>query len=84
MIQIGAYFKIAPATKRAGKAAAKLSKFGKNYDIAVMTAERENRTLYRARLAGLSRKDAYDACRELKRHDFDCIPMSPTRAYHHR
>ena len=84
MIQIGAYFKIAPATKRAGKAAAKLSKFGKNYDIAVMTAERENRTLYRARLAGLSRKDAYDACRELKRHDFDCIPMSPTRAYHRR
>ena len=84
MIQIGAYFKIAPATKRAGKAAAQLSKFGKNYDIAVMTAERENRTLYRARLAGLSRKDAYDACRELKRHDFDCIPMSPMRAYHRR
>ena len=84
MIQIGAYFKIAPATKRAGKAAAKLSKFGKNYDIAVMTAERKNRTLYRARLAGLSRKDAYDACRELKRHDFDCIPMSPTRTYRRR
>ena len=84
MIQIGAYFNIAPATKRAGKAAAKLSKSGKNYDIAVMTAERENRTLYRARLAGLSRKDAYAACRELKRHDFDCIPMSPTRSYRRR
>ena len=84
MIQIGAYFKIAPATKRAGKAAEKLSKFGKNYDIAVTTAERENRTLYRARLAGLSRKDAHDACRELKRHDFDCIPMSPTRSYQRR
>ena len=77
MIQIGAYFEIAPATRRAGKAAAQLSKFGKNFDIAVMTAELQNRTLYRARLAGLSRKDAFDACRELKRHKFECIPMSP-------
>lgn len=83
MIQIGAYFKMAPAAKRANKAAEKLSAIGKHFDVAVMTGERKNRTVYRARLAGLSRKDAYDACRQLKRHKFDCIPMSPGRARRH-
>ena len=80
MIQIGAYYKKAPAARRASKAAEKLSKVGKRFDVAVMTGERKNRTVYRARLAGLSRQDALDACRQLKRHKFDCIPMSPGRA----
>lgn len=83
MIQIGAYFKMAPAARRANKAAKNLSEIGKNFDIAVMTGERKNRTVYRARLAGLSRQDAYDACRRLKRHKFDCIPMSPRKRYRH-
>ena len=38
-----------------------------------MTAELQNRTLYRA-VSGLSRKDAFDACRELKQQT-KCIPM---------
>jgi len=77
IIQIGAYFKMAPAAKRANHAAEKLSALGKNYDVVITTGENNDRTVYRARLSGLNKKDAFAACRQLKKHKFDCIPMSP-------
>ncbi|MDA0655684.1 MAG: SPOR domain-containing protein [Proteobacteria bacterium] len=77
MIQIGAYYKMDPAVKRASKAAEKLSALGMDYEVAIMTGERNARTIYRARLSGLNRKNAYDACLQLKKYKFDCIPMAP-------
>jgi D-alanyl-D-alanine carboxypeptidase len=77
MIQIGAYYKMDPAVKRASKAAEKLSALGMDYEVAIMTGERNARTIYRARLSGLNRKNAYDACLQLKKLKFDCIPMAP-------
>jgi D-alanyl-D-alanine carboxypeptidase len=77
VIQIGAFYKMAPAAKHASKAADKLSQAGRHYEVAVTTGERNARTVYRARLAGLSKRDAFNACKTLKRHKFDCFAMAP-------
>ena len=43
----------------------------------VVQVRREGKTYYRARFAGFSRKQAYRACRELKRRGISCMPMAP-------
>ena len=77
MIQIGAYVQIAAAVKQAIHAAEKLSALGNDYEVTIMTGKNNARSVYRARLSGLNKKGAIEACRQLKKHKFDCFPMSP-------
>ena len=77
MIQIGAYVQIAAAVRQAIYAAEKLSALGKDYEVTIMTGKSNARSVYRARLSGLNKKGAIEACSQLKKHKFDCFPMSP-------
>ena len=77
MIQMGAYFQMASAVTQAIRAAENLSALGKDYEVAIMIGISNNRTVYRSRLSGLSKKDAIEACRQLREYRFDCITMSP-------
>ena len=77
MIQMGAYFQMASAVTQAIRAAENLSALGKDYEVTIMIGKSNDRTVYRSRLSGLSKKDAIEACRQLKKYRFDCITMSP-------
>jgi D-alanyl-D-alanine carboxypeptidase len=77
MIQMGAYFQMASAVTQAIRAAENLSALGKDYEVTIMIGKSNERTVYRSRLSGLSKKDAIEACRQLKKYRFDCITMPP-------
>lgn len=76
-IQVGAFSK-ANAAREAARKAAKLAP--QNLDraaVSVAEYERKKKNLYRARLVGVSEKDARQACRVLERKGVDCRPLSP-------
>jgi D-alanyl-D-alanine carboxypeptidase len=76
-IQVGAFSK-ADAAREAARKAAKLAP--QNLDraaVSVAEYERKKKSLYRARLVGVSEKDARQACRVLERKGVDCRPLSP-------
>ncbi len=76
-VQVGAFSK-ADAAREAARKAAKLAP--QNLDgaaVSVAEYERKKKSLYRARLVGVSEKDARQACRVLERKGVDCRPLSP-------
>lgn len=70
-IQVGAYNKYKPARKAALKAAKTLKQ--QQARIVIDQAKANNAQLYRARLAGLSKKEAEQACRSLKSKGTSCV-----------
>lgn len=77
-IQVGAFGQKTPARTAAAQAKGKLPKTLRGAKIAVSPSESDGgATLYRARLTGLSEKQARSACRQLKHRGMNCLTIAP-------
>ena len=77
IIQVGALESESEAKQRIDLARTKASGLLSKADPFTETVvAKDNRTLYRARFAGLERDQAEAVCRTLKRADISCIPFA--------
>jgi D-alanyl-D-alanine carboxypeptidase len=77
-IQVGAFTDDAPARKAATTAARNLTKTArKSAQVVVTQVQQGEETIYRARLVGLSRNTATEACRRLQSRKLSCVPVPP-------
>lgn len=77
-IQVGAFSDDAPARKAASKAARQLRrKVRRKAQVIVVAVRQGDETIYRARLIGLSRHNATEACRRLQSRKLSCVPVPP-------
>jgi len=75
-VQIGAYKTHAPAYAIAVKAQGVAPSYLATGDIAVTPLLKKNgKVLYRGRVMGISKTQAYRACRYLKKKKFGCMPL---------
>lgn len=75
-VQIGAYRTYDPAYAIAVRAVGLAPSYLGEGDIAVAPLEKKNgRILYRGRIMGISKKQAYRACRFLKKRKFGCMAL---------
>ena len=75
-IQVGAFGKRAPAYDTAHKAIEMAPEILDEGAIKITPLKKRNgKTLFRARVVGLEKKDAQAACRVLKRNDLPCMPL---------
>ncbi len=75
-IQVGAYMRYSPAYEIAVKVVERLPSLLEYGTITVVPLEiRNRRPVYRARILGLNKKQAYRACRILKNRKMDCMEM---------
>ena len=75
-VQVGAYAKYAPAYGIAVKAVEKASQHLGKGVIQVVPLKRKNRSpLYRARIVGLDKRQAYRACNSLERRRMSCMEL---------
>ncbi len=78
-IQVGAYVTPRPARIMAHKAVAHAPDLLDDGVVKVVPlTQRSGRTLYRARVLGLSKSEAYRACRLLKRRRINCMELRVT------
>lgn len=76
-IQVGAYKKYGQAYKRATKVYSKFSRYLRSGTVEVSElSKRNHRSLYRARISGISKRQAYRACKVLERRRIDCMEFS--------
>ncbi len=76
LIQIGAFPSLDGAKEYLRKAR-KLSRNVRGRQPVVIRVRKGGSVFYRARYAGLSRRQAVRACHELKRRGLSCLPMAP-------
>lgn len=77
-IQVGAFKDDEPARKAAKKAVKQLRRNVRNTAQVVVVAVKQGPdTIYRARLIGLSRSTANEACRRLQSRKLSCVPVPP-------
>lgn len=77
-IQVGAFKDDEPARKAAKKAAKQLRRNVRNTaQVVVVQFKQGTETIYRARLLGLSRSTANEACRRLQSRKLSCVPVPP-------
>jgi D-alanyl-D-alanine carboxypeptidase len=77
-IQVGAFKDDAPARNAANKAALQLRRNVRNTaQVVVVQVQQGEETIYRARLLGLSRNTANEACRRLQSRKLSCVPVPP-------
>jgi D-alanyl-D-alanine carboxypeptidase len=77
-IQVGAFKDDAPALKAANTAARQLRRNVRNAaQVVVVPVRQGDDTIYRARLLGLSRNTANEACRRLQSRKLSCVPVPP-------
>lgn len=77
-IQVGAFSDDEPARKAADKAASQLRRNVRNTaQVVVVPVQQGKETIYRARLLGLSRSTANEACRRLQSRKLSCVPVPP-------
>jgi D-alanyl-D-alanine carboxypeptidase len=78
-IQVGVYKTRKPAYEIARKAITNAPDALKDGLVTVVLLEKGNRTpLYRGRVLGIDKSQAYEACRVLKRQKMDCIVLRMT------
>lgn len=78
-VQIGAYKTYDPAYAIAVKAVGIAPLYLADGDIDVAPLEKKNgRVLYRGRIMGISKTQAYRACKFLKKKKFGCMPLKTT------
>jgi D-alanyl-D-alanine carboxypeptidase len=75
IIQVGALESESEARMRLNAARGTASKLLSGADPFTETVSKGNKTLYRARFAGLSQDSAEAACRALKRSEISCIAI---------
>ena len=78
-IQVGAFGTVGQASEAVGAARARVRALapGAHGEIAGVRAGRRGARVYRARLTGLSRDDAMQACHKLSRGRSECMVVSP-------
>jgi D-alanyl-D-alanine carboxypeptidase len=77
-IQVGAFRDDEPARKAADKAVRQLRRNVRNAaQVVVVPVQQGKETIYRARLLGLSRSTANEACRRLQSRKLSCVPVPP-------
>jgi D-alanyl-D-alanine carboxypeptidase len=75
-VQVGAYKTTAPAYKIANLAVEKAPTLLYNGQIRVVPLKKKKRNpMYRARILGLTKRQAYRACRVLKRSNINCMEL---------
>ncbi|MGB0921759.1 MAG: D-alanyl-D-alanine carboxypeptidase family protein [Alphaproteobacteria bacterium] len=77
-VQVGAYYSKEKAHARAKDAQGKLQTLSDG-EIVTPALRRGSRTIYRSRIAGLSKPTAYGACKGLSRKGFDCLTIAPKK-----
>ena len=76
-VQVGAVNKYDPAFEIARKAVSKAPGLLAAGTIKVVPLQKKNgRTVYRARILGIGKRDAYQACRILKKRSMHCMPLT--------
>jgi D-alanyl-D-alanine carboxypeptidase len=75
IIQVGALESESEARQRLNAARGSASKLLSDAEQFTETVSKGNKTLYRARFAGLNQDSAEAACRTLKRSDISCIAI---------
>ena len=73
LIQVGALESVVAAKERLGSAQTSAAKILKQADPFTERVVKGDKTLYRARFAGLDKSQAEAACRALKRSDIPCM-----------
>ena len=76
-IQVGAFKKLEPAQQAAVDAARQLPEVRQRTQVMIVPAWKGGEPIYRARLIGLTRLAATEACRHLKTQKFNCVPVPP-------
>lgn len=79
-VQVGAYRDYRSAEKRAIRAAALIPGALADTDVSIESARDKKGELFRARIVGLDRQEAADACKLLKRKRFGCMIVPPEKA----
>jgi D-alanyl-D-alanine carboxypeptidase len=80
-VQVGAYKTHDPAYAIAVRAMSMAPSYLSDGDIYVVPLEKKNgRVLYRGRVMGISKTQAYQACRFLISKKFDCMPLKAPSA----
>jgi D-alanyl-D-alanine carboxypeptidase len=72
-IQVGAFNSYEPALRAANRASKRVASLVKDAQVVVDETAKGKTTLYRARLIGLSKKNAQVACKKLKSKAIDCL-----------
>ncbi len=72
-VQVGAFYSLSPARKAAQDAAERLPGILGDTRVVIPLVEASQGPLYRARLMGLSKTKAHNACRRLKSLEIDCL-----------
>ncbi len=81
-VQVGAYKTHDPAYAIAVRAQGLAPSYLADGDIAVAPLKKKSgRVLYRGRIMGISKTQAYRACRFLKKKKFGCMPLKITEPY---
>lgn len=75
IIQVGAFEDIGEAKERLSSVKSKAAKLLERGDPFTETVVRGDKTLYRARFAGLNQEQAEAACKHLKRSEIACMAM---------
>ena len=75
IIQVGAFTEQSEAKEHLTSAKSRAKKLLREAEPFMETFVKGETTYYRARFAGLDRKQAYAACRYLKRNDFGCFAI---------
>ena len=75
-IQVGAFYTRKPAASLATEISRKYARILKNGQGTIMPLQKSrNRILYRARILGIRKQEAYRACRSLKKYRRPCMPV---------
>ncbi|TCS61261.1 D-alanyl-D-alanine carboxypeptidase family protein [Varunaivibrio sulfuroxidans] len=74
-VQVGAYKRYDPAFAIATKAVDKAPRSLTDGTVKVVPLRARGGPVYRARIVGLSKRQAYRACRTLKKKDVDCMTL---------
>ena len=72
-IQVGAFNSYEPALRAANRASKRVASLVKDAQVVVDETAKGKTTLYRARLIGLSKKNAQVACKKLEAKAIDCL-----------
>lgn len=79
LIQVGAFADKDAAFRGIRQASEVAAQYLEDARVAVSEApSRSGAALYRARIVGISREDAFSACRVLERRRIDCVALNPT------
>ncbi len=79
-IQVGAFRSQQRARIAAHQARIRLGTLGQTAAISIKPTSASASPLYRARLGGFTKKAAQDACKDLRKKRFDCVPFAPEKS----